>query len=118
MRAPVYHSKYNPVRYTSDYRPALDPNDASDTRRKGLTFVYDGLLSAPLTAPSTPIRRDAYGRTLPITPSLPCEPADALLRKSHIRDLLDIPVSGSGYITLVTGNKSDVLFVKLSDHFV
>lgn len=57
------------------YREPLDPTDSNDPRRQGLTFVYDLRLACPRIDPtvdvSPPIRRDEFGRILPIAPALP-----------------------------------------------
>jgi hypothetical protein len=72
----------NSLESTIDYRPPLDPSNAADPKRKGLTIIYDDLLSHPVipvvptTSPATftPLRRDIYGRPLPIAPKLPVSP--------------------------------------------
>lgn len=57
------------------WRDPLDPNNPSDTRQLGLKLVYDTSFAFPRLDPldpaSTPIRADAFGRLLPITPKLP-----------------------------------------------
>ncbi len=62
---------------TKDYRPSLDPNDTDYKRRKGLTIIYDDLLSHPVLQAGTvytALRTDEYGRPLPIAPKLPVSP--------------------------------------------
>ena len=65
---------------TAAYREPLDPNDAADTRRRGLTIVYDSELSYPrFEDPDNPgtyklVRTDDYSRPLPILPKLPVSP--------------------------------------------
>ena len=56
-----------PVRYGSSNERTAHPED-------GITFVYDPLLGFPVQPDGTPIRRDAYGRALPVTPKLPVSP--------------------------------------------
>ena len=66
---------------TAAYREPLDPNVATtDTRRRGLTIVYDSELSYPrFEDPDNPgtyklVRTDHYSRPLPILPKLPVSP--------------------------------------------
>jgi hypothetical protein len=56
-----------PVRYGSSNERTAHPED-------GVTFVYDPQLGFPVRPDGTPIRRDAYGRALPVTPRLPVSP--------------------------------------------
>ncbi|MHB0999322.1 MAG: hypothetical protein ACYC27_08745 [Armatimonadota bacterium] len=70
---PMQHGSKD--RWTAEYRLSLEPNDDTYFKRKGLTFIYDPILSNPkrtLSAdPQQAIRKDDFGRPLPITPKLP-----------------------------------------------
>ncbi len=61
--------------YTDEYRYPIHPENASDGARKGLTLIYDPILSNPMLTPIDsnirPLRKDEYGRPLPVTPKLP-----------------------------------------------
>jgi hypothetical protein len=65
---------------TAAYREPLNPNDPADTRRRGLTIVYDSELSYPRSEdPASPgtyklVRTDDYSRPLPLLPKLPVSP--------------------------------------------
>lgn len=64
-----WYSKWSniPAEYGSSGLPTAHPHD-------GLTFMYDPKVGWPVRGNGTPIRTDAYGRALPITPCLPvCE---------------------------------------------
>ncbi len=70
---PIEHGSSGEL--TEAYRPPLDPNTPNDERRKGLTIVYDELLSHPLFPGTTDaLRRDEFRRPLPIAPRLPVSP--------------------------------------------
>ena len=60
---------------TKPYRSPIHPNTANDVVRKGLTFIYDPMLSNPKLSPTAgqyqPIRTDEFNRPLPVTPKLP-----------------------------------------------
>ena len=60
---------------TKPYRHPIHPGNVNDPVRKGLTFIYDPMLSNPKLSPVIgqfqPIRKDEYNRPLPVTPKLP-----------------------------------------------
>lgn len=61
--------------YTTSYRKPLHPDNESDFKRKGITLIYDPILSDPMLPNEAngtrPLRTDEYGRPLPVTPKLP-----------------------------------------------
>lgn len=74
---PIEHG--NSGKLTSGYRPSLDPGNDDYAKRQGLTIVYDHLLSHPVVPGAAAgsfqaLRRDEYGRPLPIAPKLPVSP--------------------------------------------
>ena len=77
---PVHGCSTYAVDRTTAYREPLNPNDAADTRRRGLTIVYDSELSYPrFEDPDSPgtyklVRTDDYSRPLPLLPKLPVSP--------------------------------------------
>ena len=82
---PIEHG--NSGQRTSAYRPPLDPDDNDDPKRKGLTIIYDDLLSHPVVPavtgpkPFAALRFDEYGRPLPIAPKLPVSPQTIYMGK-------------------------------------